>query len=80
MIKRLGMCQPADSPYSSTNSAIGGENGSSSTDGVSLPTKQGDFKKFKQENSQILKHSHLPPVKGPSLLGLGFKDPYKDMY
>ncbi|KAF5100080.1 hypothetical protein D0Z00_001417 [Geotrichum galactomycetum] len=48
--------------------------------GVGLPTSAAEFKKFKEMQSKVLKHKHRMPQNGPSLLGLGFKDPYKDMY
>jgi serine/threonine protein kinase len=48
--------------------------------GVGLPTNAAEFKKFKEMQSKVLKHKHRMPQNGPSLLGLGFKDPYKDMY
>lgn len=51
-----------------------------SVGGVGLPANAAEFKKFKEMQSKVLKHKHRMPHNGPSLLGLGFKDPYKDMY
>ncbi|KAF5100531.1 hypothetical protein D0Z03_000800 [Geotrichum reessii] len=47
---------------------------------VGLPVNAAEFKKFKEMQSKVLKHKHRMPNNGPSLLGLGFKDPYKDLY
>lgn len=48
--------------------------------GVKLPSSTTDFKKFKDQNTHLLHHTHKLPAKPPSLLGLGFKDPYKDYF
>lgn len=45
-----------------------------------LPSSTADFKKLRDQNAHLLNHTHKVPSNGPSLLGLGFKDPYKDMY
>lgn len=45
-----------------------------------VPKTAAEFKKFKDQSSKVQKHKHVLYNDGPTLLGLGFKDPYKDMY
>lgn len=64
VIRRLGTCVGYDSIPT----------------GKGLPSSAAEFKKFKEMNAHVLNHKHKVPSKGPSLLGLGFKDPYKDYF
>lgn len=64
VVRRLGTCIPSDDNLAS------GPGGMSAT----------DIRKWKERNAHMLNHTHKLPSKSPSLLGLGFKDPYKDYY